>query len=146
MNGKPVSFFKHSVFGDYMCVKQVIVMRKNYPDGKGGFFQLRKGKLISQGAHAAMMWMSEAMRSKKHLTTEQNEWLDGSFTKVTLQVSSEEELLEVFNNAKSKGLTVHMVMDTGKTEFDGVPTRTALAIGPHEESKIDEITGELKLY
>ena len=30
-------------------VKQVIVMRTKYPDGKGGFFQLRKGELIAQG-------------------------------------------------------------------------------------------------
>jgi len=107
---------------------------------------MRRGKEIAQGAHAAMIWMSEAMRSKKHLTNEQREWLDGSFTKITLQVNSEEELLDVFNRAKLKGLTVHMVTDAGKTEFDGVPTRTALAIGPHEESKINEITGDLKLY
>jgi PTH2 family peptidyl-tRNA hydrolase len=121
-----------------MEVKQVIVIRRD--------LKMRRGKEIAQGAHAAMIWMSEAMRSKKHLTNEQREWLEGSFTKVTLQVSSEEELLEVFNKAKSKGLTVHIVTDAGKTEFDGVPTRTAIAIGPHEESKINEITGELKLY
>jgi len=119
-------------------VKQVIVIRRD--------LKMRRGKEIAQGAHAAMIWMSEAMRSKKHLTNEQREWLDGSFTKITLQVNSEEELLDVFNRAKLKGLTVHMVTDAGKTEFDGVPTRTALAIGPHEESKINEITGDLKLY
>jgi PTH2 family peptidyl-tRNA hydrolase len=121
-----------------MEVKQVIVIRRD--------LKMRRGKEIAQGSHAAMMWMSEAMRSKKHLTKEQNEWIEGSFTKVTLQVNSEEELLAILEKAKSKGLTVHMVTDAGKTEFNGVPTRTALAIGPHEEGKINEITGDLKLY
>ena len=56
-----------------------------------------------------------------------------------------EELDAVYDRAKEAGLTVHMVVDSGKTEFDGIPTKTCLAIGPHEASKIDKITGNLKL-
>ena len=47
--------------------------------------------------------------------------------------------------ASQQGLEVHMITDTGKTEFHGVPTNTCLAIGPDEASKIDAITGGLKL-
>ena len=35
-------------------IKQVIVIRTHYPNGKGGFFKPRIGKLIAQGAHASM--------------------------------------------------------------------------------------------
>jgi PTH2 family peptidyl-tRNA hydrolase len=33
----------------------------------------------------------------------------------------------------------------GKTEFNGVPTKTCLGIGPAKAEKIDKITGDLKL-
>jgi PTH2 family peptidyl-tRNA hydrolase len=112
--------------------------------------KMRRGKEIAQGAHAAMMWLSERLRrynfSSPHLSKEEIEWLIGAFTKITLQVNSEEELLNVFNKAREKGLTAFLVTDSGKTEFDGIPTKTCCAIGPNEAAKIDEITSELKLY
>ncbi len=37
------------------------------------------------------------------------------------------------------------VTDRGDTEFHGEPTVTCIAIGPGEDSDIDEITGHLKL-
>lgn len=125
-----------------MSVKQVIVIRRD--------LKMRRGKEIAQGAHAAMMWLSERLRRflyhNPHLSKEEMEWMAGTFTKVTLQVDSEEALLDVFNRARDKGLTAYLVTDSGKTEFDGVPTKTCCAIGPHEAEKIDEITKELKLY
>ena len=125
-----------------MSVKQVIVIRRD--------LKMRRGKEIAQGAHAAMIWLSERLArflyNKVMLSDEEQEWLGGKFTKVTLQVDSEEALLDVFNRAREKGLTAHLVTDSGKTEFDGVPTRTCCAIGPNRAEKIDEITKELKLY
>lgn len=123
-------------------IKQVIVIRKD--------LKMRRGKECSQSAHAAMMWLSERlvrfMYQSPHFSKEELEWMSGTFTKVTLQVNSEEELLEVFNKAREKGLTSYLVTDSGKTEFDGIPTKTCCAIGPHEAEKIDEITKDLKLY
>jgi PTH2 family peptidyl-tRNA hydrolase len=122
-------------------IKQVIVIRKD--------LKMRRGKECSQAAHAAMMWLSDRLARFIYnpiLSKEEMEWMGGTFTKVTLQVDSEEALLDVFNKAKAKGLTVFLVTDSGKTEFDGVPTKTCCAIGPHEASKIDEITKDLKLY
>lgn len=40
---------------------------------------------------------------------------------------------------------MHLITDSGKTEFHGEPTDTCLAIGPGEADKIDEITGHLQL-
>jgi PTH2 family peptidyl-tRNA hydrolase len=110
-----------------------------------------------------MIWLTSRIRTKPNwiirfflwlfrrtaairLSTEEQEWIDGSFTKITLQVDSQDELLRYYTMAKSKGLTVSLVTDAGKTEFNGVPTFTAIAIGPHEASRIDEVTRSLKLY
>ncbi len=125
-----------------MSVKQVIVIRRD--------LKMRRGKEIAQGSHASMMWLSERVQKffngTVFLSPEEREWIHGTFTKVTLQVDSEEALVDVYKRARDAGLTVHMVVDSGKTEFNGVPTKTCLAIGPHDAEHIDKITKELKLY
>jgi PTH2 family peptidyl-tRNA hydrolase len=127
-------------------IKQVIVMRKKYPDGKGGTTGLRTGKLISQGAHASCSFLADRVRSTKpKLSKEEQAWIDGAFAKICVSVDTEEELLEIYNKAKVAGLEVHLITDSGRTEFNGVPTKTCLAIGPDVSSKIDKITGHLKL-
>ena len=55
-------------------------------------------------------------------------------------------MIVLAEKAKEAGLEYHLITDSGRTEFDGVPTLTALAIGPDKIEKIDKITGELKLY
>jgi PTH2 family peptidyl-tRNA hydrolase len=60
-------------------------------------------------------------------------------------VNSEEELMTIYEKATSAGLEVHLITDSGKTEFHGQPTRTCLAIGPDFAAKIDPITGHLEL-
>ncbi len=129
-------------------VKQVIVMRKD--------LKMRRGKEIAQGAHASIKWLSDRLRQIKgnrdatvyevDLSFEEERWMEGAFTKITLQVDSEKELLEVYQSARDRGLTVSLITDAGKTEFDGVPTQTCIAIGPHEAERIDAVTGHLKLY
>lgn len=74
-----------------------------------------------------------------------DEWLHGSFFKVVLKVDSEEELLDVYNKAKDDGLITTLITDEGHTVFNGVPTNTVVAIGPHWDEEIDHITGNLKL-
>jgi PTH2 family peptidyl-tRNA hydrolase len=60
-------------------------------------------------------------------------------------VDSEEELMQIHDKAVEAGLEVHLITDSGRTEFHGQPTRTCLAIGPDEADKIDAITGHLEL-
>ena len=128
-----------------MATKQVIVMRTD--------LNMRKGKMIAQGSHASMAFLTRngLIDSEKFMNIqmpnliEAREWMQNSFTKVCLGISSEAELDEIFNKATEAGLTVHMVIDSGRTEFNNVPTKTCLAIGPHYSEKIDKITGNLKL-
>lgn len=131
-------------------VKQVIVIRKD--------LKMRRGKEIAQGAHASMAWLAKRVKEVDTeyadgkyvggfpLTHEEDIWLSGSFTKITLQVDSEEALMAVYEAAKATDLEVHLITDSGATEFNGVPTRTCLAIGPDRSSVIDKITANLKLY
>ena len=44
------------------------------------------------------------------------------------------------------GLEVHLIEDSGLTEFHGQVTPTCVAIGPDYSEKIDPITGNLQLY
>jgi PTH2 family peptidyl-tRNA hydrolase len=113
--------------------KQVIVVRND--------LNMRKGKMIAQGAHASLGAFMEADPDDAALL----DWMDGASTKVAVSVPSEEALLGVYERARAAGLPCALVTDAGRTEFGGVPTRTAVAIGPAWSDAVDAITGELKL-
>ena len=132
-------------------VKQVIVMRTKYPDGKGGLKTIRKGKLIAQGCHASLAFLTRKLIHEKKdeyctiLTQEEQDWIIGKFAKIVVYVETEEELLALYTKCKQARLTTQLIQDAGDTEFNGEPTFTALGIGPHRSSRIDPITGDLPL-
>jgi PTH2 family peptidyl-tRNA hydrolase len=123
-------------------VKQVIVLRKD--------LNMRKGKMIAQGAHASLgailknpkaLFNAIFKRDRSPLSI----WLKNSFTKVVLSVNTEQELFMLSDDARREGIPYAVIRDSGRTEFNGVPTYTAIAIGPYWSDEIDKITGELKL-
>jgi peptidyl-tRNA hydrolase, PTH2 family len=123
-------------------IKQVIVMRHD--------LKMRRGKQIAQGAHASMSFICRRLQengsvSFDDFTEAQRAWLTCAFAKVCCRVDSEEELMVIHDKALVVGLEVHLITDSGRTEFHGEPTNTCLAIGPDEAEKIDEITGHLQL-
>lgn len=120
---------------------------------------MRRGKEIAQGAHASMAFLTRGMHPmdvgdkpgktivvSSKINGAASVWLRDHFTKVTVRVDSEAELLAVYQKAKDAGLTAHLITDAGRTEFDGVPTKTCCAIGPDWSDEIDKVTGELQLY
>jgi len=142
--------------------KQIIVLRK--------FPKLRTGKYASQAAHASMAFLTkhgtmdydiyyeeysrerkdfffknESGNMRKHYDAIEH-WLSNSFRKIVCYVESEEELLELHKEALGKGLMSHIVEDNGATEFGGVKTVTALAIGPHWDEDFVGLTDHLKLF
>ena len=129
--------------------KQVIVIRKD--------LNMRKGKMVAQGAHASMAAVLDRMvilSHKKEIQektlilesgTPMESWINGLFTKVCVSVDSELELLEIYEKAKAAGLIASIITDAGLTEFNGVPTKTCIAIGPNWSDEVNEITGHLKL-
>lgn len=129
-------------------VKQVIIIRKD--------LNMRKGKIVSQSCHASMKVILDRFTKTKNgvtqswgLTlTEQDPvyyWLNGSFTKIVVSVDSLEELEALELKALEHNIITAKITDEGRTEFKGVPTITALAIGPSWSSKIDSITKHLNL-
>lgn len=127
---------------DPTTLKQVIVIRRD--------LKMRRGKEIAQGSHASMAFLVEAVVAAGSRALALDEiawaWMTTSNRKVTLQVTSEEELVELHGKAVAAGLHSHLITDSGRTEFGGVPTITALAIGPDLADAIDEITGHLTIY
>ncbi len=116
-------------------IKQVIVMRTD--------LNMRKGKMIAQGAHAAIECSEKARLGL--FTWLHRRWNETGTTKICLSVDSEKELLEIAKQANKEGLPCVVITDEGRTEFDNVPTKTCLAIGPANAEDIDKITGKLKL-
>jgi PTH2 family peptidyl-tRNA hydrolase len=127
-------------------VKQVIVMRKD--------LNMRKGKMVAQGSHASIAFLTNRMKKNianpealwwVNLSQAEKEWVYGSFFKVCVGVDTEQELLDIRDKAVSMGITCNLITDQGNTEFNGVATNTCLALGPDYSSKLDIITGHLKL-
>lgn len=127
-------------------IKQVILIRKD--------LKMRRGKEIAQGSHAAMLFMLGRLRMDPgrdgqfllHLSEVERFWIEQGMAKVCLQVDSEQELLARHGQARALGLVSHLVRDSGRTEFGGVATYTACAIGPEKASHIDAVTADLALY
>lgn len=119
-----------------MTLKQVLVFRKD--------IQMNKGKMIAQGAHAAMLCMlnsASVVQSKQIL-----DWAFGSMAKIAVGVDTLEELNALEQKAREAGLLVYPVIDSAKAglEIKDVPTKTCIAIGPGPSDDIDKITGHLK--
>ena len=130
-------------------VKQVIVIRKD--------LKMTKGKMIAQGSHASLgvvlgmmdrkvkedgsMEMSISIDKDSPL----KEWLETIFTKICVYGNSEEELESVYQQALDKNLPACIITDRGLTHFKGIPTKTAVAIGPCFSNDVDEITSSLRL-
>ncbi len=127
-----------------MSVKQAIIIRRD--------LKMRRGKEIAQGAHAAVAALLDDAQPGPNgtlvvpLWPDAWTWLREGCTKITLQVPDEAQLLAIRDRAEAAGIPHALIQDAGRTEFGGVPTFTALAIGPASAAVLGPITGDLKLY
>jgi len=124
--------------------KQVIVIRKD--------LKMRTGKACAQASHASMSFLTKNGQFGYHkdnqnlfytddfeedVRIEIDHWLKNSFRKICVYVNSEEELEELHQKAIDKGMISHMIVDNGATEFNGVKTKTCIAIGPAWDYKFE---------
>jgi len=113
--------------------KQVIAVRTDLKMGRG--------KIAVQAAHAAILAAEEARMQKPQWY---RAWIESGMAKIAVKVASLDELKKLEREARENDLPVATVEDRGLTQ---VPpgTITCLAIGPAPASKVDPITGKLKL-
>ena len=127
-------------------IKQVIILRKD--------LNMRKGKMVAQGAHASLqatMMASPYLKTpfhEVHFESWFEEWYgktgNGRMTKICVSCKDKDELFDLYEKAQDANLPRAMIEDAGLTEFKE-PTWTAIAIGPAPAEVIDKITGELPL-
>ncbi len=113
-------------------MKQVIVIRMD--------LTLGKGKTAAQAAHASLQ---SAEKCRKRHPDVYKKWEWEGQKKVVLEIETEEELLHLYEQVKSK-IPAALVKDAGLTQ---VPpeTVTCVGIGPWEDEEIDRYTGDLRL-
>ena len=66
-------------------------------------------------------------------------------TKVVLRCKDEHEMDALRRTALADGVPVHSIADAGRTQVPA-GSRTVLAVGPAAGTKVDQVTGRLKLY
>lgn len=111
-------------------MKQIIVVNES--------LKLPRGKLAAQVAHAAVAAFLAASEEAKRL------WLASGMPKVVLKSQSAEELRQLEEAAKERGIPAYLITDAGRTVVLA-GTVTCLGLGPAPEEALDELTGELKL-
>lgn len=129
--------------------KQVLVMKK-FPKERN----MRTGKYVAQGAHASLGALFSigaiSPAGDCFVIPLGNEfvraWVTGNFKKVTCYVTTDQELTDIYNAARAAGIACSLIRDAGLTEFNGIPTLTAVGIGPDSEEVINTITGKLPLF
>ena len=125
--------------------KQVIVLRKD--------LNMRKGKMVAQGGHAVQLAAYPSPSDEDvargfmvvPLTEHNTPWLRYNFKKVCCSAKDEAELLDLYERSKAMGIPCSLVTDSGLTEFHGVATNTAVAVGPAHEDIVDLVTKHLPL-
>lgn len=125
-------------------VRQVIIVSQQA--------KMPKGKTAAQVAHAslsALLSASSRLSDKVVLPCEKggdtDAWLNGSQTKVTLKCESPDEMKAIHQKAKEEGVPCSLIIDEGRTHFNGVPTLTTVGLGPYCAETLSGLTGHLKL-
>jgi peptidyl-tRNA hydrolase, PTH2 family len=147
-------------------LKQVIVWQNA--------LKCRRGKQISQCCHASLKaildsafkttqdpetWQTDDCQNDAYIFSKKSyvaKWLSGIFTKITVRVESEDELIALYeevtafnylnkNDIEFQPIPVALIKDAGLTEFHGVPTLTCMAVGPAPIEVVNKFTGHLKL-
>ncbi|KAK0255569.1 hypothetical protein LTR48_003354 [Friedmanniomyces endolithicus] len=115
--------------------KLVLVVRTDLGMGKG--------KIAAQCGHATLACYKTLVRANpSHPVLRQWERLGQA--KVALKVDSEEDMLMLQAQAISLGLCAQVIHDAGRTQIAS-GSATVLGIGPAPKSKVDEVTGHLRL-
>lgn len=115
-------------------LKMVLVVRSDLKMGKG--------KIAAQCCHAAVHCVEKAQVAAPALL---ESWERSNGTaKVCLKCDTDEQLLALAEAARAAGVNHSLISDAGRTQI-AAGSRTVIGLGPAPVSKLDAITGSLKL-
>lgn len=127
--------------------KQTIVVRKD--------LNMRRGKQIAQACHASMKIFFDRMEkfSSSEGTYYKTDtfsdimvnWIEGVFTKIVLGCDSLDDIKDLEQKANMLKIPYAVITDSGKTEFNGIPTVTCIALGPHDPEVLEKLTQSYSL-
>ena len=103
--------------------------------------KMGKGKIAAQVGHAAVSLTLKCGKKDPGLL---ESWLKSGQKKICVKGNNAEHLLELEKLAASNGLLSVKIQDAGHTQIPS-GSLTVLALGPNTESKLSNITDDLKL-
>uniref|UniRef100_A0A182KA01 peptidyl-tRNA hydrolase n=1 Tax=Anopheles christyi TaxID=43041 RepID=A0A182KA01_9DIPT len=119
------------------AMKMVLVVRSD--------LGLKKGKIASQCAHAAVLCcMRAASDGDAAGKSKLDAWLWQGQPKIVLRVDSLQEMHLLTERAEASGVIAEIVRDAGRTQVAS-GTETVLGLGPDRSEAIDSLVGHLKL-
>lgn len=101
--------------------------------------KISKGKVIAQTSHGIVNMILNCNKNKI------SNWRDNGEKIVSVKVNDITTMLKVIEISERKGVYNYMVVDAGHTEVQP-NTPTVCIIGPDTDTKIEKLTGQLKLY
>lgn len=104
---------------------------------------LFSGKIAAQCSHATLACY-KTLRKADPAHPIVKRWEHLGQAKVALKVDSEEDMLLLQAQAVSLGICAQVIHDAGRTQIAS-GSATVLGVGPAPKSKVDEVTGHLRL-
>ena len=103
--------------------------------------KMGKGKIAAQVGHAAVSSTLKSGEKTPHLF---EAWLAAGQKKICVKANDSSHIEEIEKQANQLKILSVKINDAGHTQIPS-GSLTVLALGPDEEEKLDELTGELKL-
>ncbi len=124
-------------------IKQVLIWNNSVRNHLGQ--KVRTGKIGAQLAHASLQSYLNCVSCSTEHRRICTDWMHTNYTKIVLKVESLHELNKIYKKCVLLKIPCYLVEDVGNTEFNGIPTITALGIGPDYSEDIDKICKGLSL-
>ncbi|KAJ2448082.1 hypothetical protein EV183_005609 [Coemansia sp. RSA 2336] len=99
-------------------------------------------KVATQSSHATLECFRKATQAAPEIL---KLWEHYGQAKITVKCRSQEEMQQLYESAKERGLVSHLLQDDAKNK-NKPGEFTVLGVGPGPISVINSVTGHLKLY
>ena len=103
--------------------------------------KMGKGKIAAQGGHAAVKATLKSGELRPELL---DAWLSTGQKKICVKAVDALHIEQIETQAKQVNVLTSKIHDAGHTQIPA-GSLTVLALGPDEDEKLDDLTGELKL-